>query len=133
MTRDLHELSDYSKMVDDQTIEPDYFIDKADPAVFVPDPLGHNKSTLLQDRSVLLDFDCEAEPLLQVLVGKTLEQAQIEVVEEYEDFVLTHHKAEYKKLRESELLLTQKEEARYVRFMEEQDRRAEQMRASSMH
>ena len=90
------ELSDYSKQVDDRTIEPDYVIDKADPAVFVPDELGQNKSTLLRDREELLDFNLEAEPLLQVLVGRSLETAQIEVIEEFEEFVLKQHIAQFK-------------------------------------
>lgn len=123
------ELSDYSKQVDDRTIEPDFVIDKADPAVFVPDELGQNKSTLLRDREELLDFNLEVEPLLQVLVGRSLETAQIEVIEEFEEFVLKQHRAQFKQLKESELILTQKQEALHERLMEEQDRRTEQVRA----
>jgi hypothetical protein len=37
-------------MVDDEQVEPDYYIDRADPAIFVPDPEGLDKSTLLKDR-----------------------------------------------------------------------------------
>ena len=32
----------------------------------------------------LFDFNLEVAPILQVLVGKSLEQARIEVIEEYE-------------------------------------------------
>jgi len=32
----------------------------------------------------LFDYELEVEPILQVLVGKSLEQARIEVIEQYE-------------------------------------------------
>lgn len=125
----MQELSDYENMIDDRQVEPDYYIDKAEPAEFVPDPEGCDKATLLRDREELLDFDAEVSPLLQVLIGKTLEQSQIEVIEEYQDYLLVQHRQEYKRLRESELILTQKQEAKYLRHMEESDRRIEQVRA----
>lgn len=43
-----------------------------------------------------------------MLVGKSLEAARIEVIEEYEKAQFLKHRANYKKLRESELMLTQK-------------------------
>lgn len=44
----------------------------------------------------LFDFDLEVEPILQVLVGKSLEQARIEVIELHENVVLASHNARYK-------------------------------------
>lgn len=44
----------------------------------------------------LFDFNLEVEPILQVLVGKSLEQARIEVIEGYENSVLATHNARYK-------------------------------------
>ena len=41
-----------------------------------------------------------------MLVGKALEQGSIEVIEEYELKELKKHKANFKKVRESELLYT---------------------------
>lgn len=58
-------------MVDDQTVEPDYFIDRCSSAVFVPDPDGVPKATELAND--FFDFKMEVEPILQVLVGRTLE------------------------------------------------------------
>lgn len=60
-------------MVDDTTVEPDYYIDRADVAIFIPDQDGTDKSTLLNDRGELYDFNVEAAPILQVLIGKSLE------------------------------------------------------------
>jgi len=44
------------------------------------------------------------EPILQVLVGKALEQARIEVIENYENSVLAMHNARYKQNREAMLI-----------------------------
>ena len=78
------ELSDYENMVDQQQVEPDYYIDRAEKAQFVRDEDGHDKSTMLKDKDELFDFNLESEPLLQVLCGKALEQARVEVIEDYE-------------------------------------------------
>lgn len=48
----------------------------------------------------------EVEPILQVLVGKALEQARIEVIEQYENQVLAKHNANYKQKREAMLMQT---------------------------
>jgi Radial spoke protein 3 len=52
----------------------------------VPQPRGLDKWTNLDDRKDedLFDFNLEAEPILQVLVGKALELARIEVIEVFE-------------------------------------------------
>jgi hypothetical protein len=51
-------------MVDHQTIEPDYYVDRAEPAIFIPDPEGNDKVTMLDDREELFDFNSEVEPIL---------------------------------------------------------------------
>ena len=72
-------------MVDEYEIEPDYYIDRAPPAIFIPNPEGDNKVTQIFDRDPdLFDYENEVEPILQVLVGKSIEHARIEVIEEYE-------------------------------------------------
>ena len=45
----LDTLSDYENMIDEQMIEPDYFIDRPPTAIFKPDSPTHNKSTLLDE------------------------------------------------------------------------------------
>lgn len=80
-------------MVDDQAVDPDYFIDRPPSAVFVPDSPGHDKTTVLNDRQDphLFDVKLELQPILQVLVGKSLELARIEVIEEHEAKLLKKH------------------------------------------
>jgi len=67
-------------------IEVDYFIDRPPSALFVPDSPGHDRTTVLNDRKDpdLFDFNLEVEPILQVLIGKSLELSKIEVIEEHE-------------------------------------------------
>jgi hypothetical protein len=47
----------------------------------------------------LFDFDTEVEPLLEVLVGKVLEQALLEVLEEEELSAMRAHQAHFEALR----------------------------------
>lgn len=112
------ELSDYENMVNEDLLEADYHIDRAELAVFIPIPKGLDKATNLNDRqdADLYDFDLEVEPILQVLVGKSLELARIEVIEDFEIKELKKHNAIFKKIRDSELLYTQQEEAKNNRF-----------------
>lgn len=70
----------------------------------------------------------EVEPILQVLVGKALEQARIEVIEQHENQVLAKHNANYKQKREAILMQTQRVEARQQRRNDEIDRRNLQQR-----
>jgi hypothetical protein len=53
------DLSDYENMVDEMEIEPDYYIDRPQAAVFLPDPEGQDKATVLDGRhdKDLFDFD----------------------------------------------------------------------------
>jgi radial spoke head protein 3 len=91
------ELSDTENMVDEADIEPDYYIDRAPEAIFVPNREGENKQIQVIDKDLdLFDFNLEAEPILQVLVGKCLEHARIEVIEDFEKQELGGHKAEFK-------------------------------------
>lgn len=51
----------------------------------MPDHPGHEKANQVNDMDPeLFDYELEVEPILQVLVGKSLEQARIEVIEQYE-------------------------------------------------
>lgn len=63
----------------------------------------------------LFDFDIEVKPILEVLIGKTVEQALLEVMEEEELAQLWARQRAYAELRDAELA--------EVRRLEEQDRR----------
>jgi len=71
----------------------------------------------------LFDFEVEVEPILQVLVGKSVEQGRMEVIEEDEIEELRQHQVAYEQVRDAELLEVQRLEAEEIRRQEETDRR----------
>ena len=71
-------------MMDENELEPDYYIDHPPSPLFIPNPDGDNKAIQVEDKDPdLFDFELEVEPILQVLVGKALEHAQIEIIEDH--------------------------------------------------
>lgn len=67
----------------------------------------------------LFDFDIEVKPILEVLVGKTLEQSLIEVLEEEELANLRIQQREFLELRNAELAEQQRLEEQERRHREE--------------
>ena len=65
--------------------------------------------------SQLFDFDLEVKPILEVLVGKTVEQSLLEVMEEEELAALKEQQRIFEENRNAELVETQR--------LEEQERR----------
>ena len=68
--------------------------------------------------------------MLQVLVGKSIEHARIEVIEEYEAKILADHKRKYFQIKEAELMETQRLEEARARRNDEIDRRNLQTRTA---
>lgn len=64
--------------------------------------------------------------MLQVIVGKTLLQAQMELIEEEERATLKQNRQIFEKKRNAELMVTQRMEAAYNRRKEERERRTMQ-------
>lgn len=101
------ELSDVDNMMDENELEPDYYIDRPPSPIFLPNPEGEQKAIQVEDKDPdLFDFDLEVEPILQVLVGKALEHAQIEIIEDSEMTELQKHKKMFMQIREAELMET---------------------------
>ncbi|XP_041873033.1 radial spoke head protein 3 homolog isoform X4 [Corvus kubaryi] len=71
----------------------------------------------------LFDFDIEVKPILEVLVGKTVEQALLEVMEEEELAQLWSHQRAFAELRNAELAELQRLEEQDRRIREEKERR----------
>ena len=74
----------------------------------------------------LFDFDVEVEPILEVLVGKTLEQSMMEVMEEEELANMRAHQEHFEQIRNAELAETQRLEEAEKRRMQEKERRVQQ-------
>ena len=117
-------------MVDERYVEPDYFVDRPPDAIYIPPDMGSDKATHMDERNDpdLFDFRAEAEPILEVLVGKAIEHAKMEVIEEFEVEQLREAKSKYKQVREAELVETQRLEAARTRKMNEITRRALQQK-----
>ncbi len=94
---------------------------------FKPKPMGVSVSTEIQPGE-LFDFDSAIEPLLEVLIGKCLDQSLLEVLEEEEIAALQRKREKY--LEEKAVLQAemQRMEMAALRREEEKIRRMEQER-----
>jgi len=97
-------------------VQTDFYIDRPPTPRFMPSKNGLDVETQIWDGD-LFDFDVEVEPILQVIVGKTLEQSRMEVLEEEELKAMKKHQLEFERLRDAELLESQR--------LEEEERRRE--------
>lgn len=119
----LEELSDRRPEVDEET-QTESYIDQPPLPLFIPTKTGVDKETQVEDD--LFDFDLEVEPLLEVLVGKTLEQGMQEVLEEEELAAIRQRQEEFEQTRNAELAEVQRLEAEARRRFEEKERRMTQ-------
>ncbi|KAM9314744.1 radial spoke head protein 3 homolog [Pholidichthys leucotaenia] len=77
----------------------------------------------------LFDFDMEVQPVLEVLVGKTVEQCLLEVMEEEELACLRAQQRAFEELRNNELAEVQRLQEQERRRTEEKERRIAQQKA----
>ncbi|KAG7327655.1 hypothetical protein KOW79_009261 [Hemibagrus wyckioides] len=122
----LEELIDH---IEDASVEcqTDAFLDKPATPLFIPAKSGKDAATQIEDGE-LFDFDLEVEPVLQVLIGKTMEQALLEVLEEEELAGLRAQQRAFQELRNAELVEVQRLEEQERRHREEKARRIKQQR-----
>ncbi|EOA95768.1 Radial spoke head protein 3-like protein, partial [Anas platyrhynchos] len=117
----LEEISDRTIEVDTEC-QTDAFLDRPPTPFFIPAKTGRDVATQIEEGE-LFDFDIEVEPILEVLVGKTMEQALLEVMEEEELAQLWAHQRAYAELRNAELAEVQRLEEQDRRYREEKERR----------
>jgi len=122
-------LEEVSDKVPEHEVETqtDEFLDRPASPMFIPIKTGVDKETQILEGD-LFDFELEVEPILDVLVGKTLEQSMMEVMEEEELAELRAHQEEFVQLRNAELAETQRMEEAERRKFEEKERRLKQER-----
>ena len=104
---------------------PYFFEDRPKTPKYIPPPKGKDEETQIIDGE-LFDFEMEVKPILEVLVGRSVIQAQYELIEEYERDEYLNHKKNYERKREFELNKLQRTEAKYMRQEEEKQRRYKQ-------
>ncbi|KYQ57627.1 Radial spoke head protein 3 like protein [Trachymyrmex zeteki] len=98
--------------------QTDYFLEKPVLPNYYLGKVGQDAGTQIEPGE-LFDYDTEVQPILEVLVGKTIEQALIEVLEEEEIAALKEQQRRFLELRMAE-------KAEEQRLMEEDRRRREE-------
>lgn len=129
--------------------QTDYFLDRPLTPKYCPEKLGEDVSTQIEPGDVsslsqissrirnwstiffpffplfqLFDFDFEVQPILEVLVGKTIEQALMEVLEEEEIAALKEQQRKFLELRAMEKAETRRLEEQERRLREEKVRKS---------
>jgi hypothetical protein len=120
----LEELTDKIDEVTQET-QTDPMLDRPPTPVHVPFKTGRDAETQIHDGD-LFNFDTEVDPILDVMVGKTLEQAMLEVMQEEELELLRQQQLEFEQRRKEEVLEAQRLEAAEKRKFEEKERRKKQ-------
>jgi hypothetical protein len=120
----LEELTERTVEFEAET-QTDFLLDRPPSPLFMPAKIGVDIDTQIEEGD-LFDFDSEVEPVLEVLVGKTLEQSMMEVLEEEELESLRRHQEDFEKRRNAEMLEVQRMEAAEKRRSDEMERRMEQ-------
>ncbi|KAF7253940.1 hypothetical protein EYD10_00414 [Varanus komodoensis] len=106
----------------DMECQTDTFVERPDTPLFVPQKTGADASTQIEEGEIF-EFDIEVKPMLEVLVGKTIEQALVEVMEEEELANLRAHQYAYHELRNAEIAEMYRLEEQERRHKEEKERR----------
>jgi len=122
----LEEISD-RPVEQDVGAQTDPFMDRPPSPMFIPMKTGVDAETQIEEGD-LFDFDFEVEPILEVLVGKTLEQSLMEVLEEEELANMRAHEDQFDQIRAAELAEAQRMEAAERRRFEEKESRLRQER-----
>jgi len=120
----LEELTD---KVDELTAETqtDPMLDRPPTPKFVPFKSGRDAETQIEEGD-LFNFDYEVQPMLDVMVGKTLEQAMLEVMQEEELQCTSQKQLEFEQRRKEEAIETQRLEAAEARRFKEKEARKKQ-------
>ncbi|XP_049335503.1 radial spoke head protein 3 homolog B-like [Astyanax mexicanus] len=122
----LEELSDHPEDAS-MGCQTDAFLDEPATPLFIPAKSGKDVATQIEEGE-LFDFDTEVQPVLEVLIGKPMEQALLEVLEEEELASLRAQQRAFQELRNAELVEVQRLEEQERRHREEKVRRLKQQR-----
>lgn len=122
----LEELSDRVEEADVEC-QTDAFLDRPPSPLFIPAKTGVDVDTQIYEGD-LFDFDVEVKSILEVLVGKNMEQSLLEVMEEEELANLRAQQRAFEELRNAELVEEQRLEEQERRHREEKERRMKQQR-----
>uniref|UniRef100_A0A1A7WK22 Radial spoke head 3 homolog n=2 Tax=Iconisemion striatum TaxID=60296 RepID=A0A1A7WK22_9TELE len=122
----LEELSEVITTTDIEC-QTDEFIDRPPTPLYIPAKSGKDAETQIEEGE-LFDFDSEVQPVLELLVGKTIEQSLLEVLEEEELATLRAQQRAFRELRNNELAEVQRLQEQERRRKEEKERRIAQQK-----
>ncbi|XP_029281379.1 radial spoke head protein 3 homolog [Cottoperca gobio] len=122
----LEELSDVIVATDIEC-QTDAFLDKPATPLFIPAKSGKDVETQIEEGE-LFDFDREVQSVLEVLVGKTIEQSLEEVMEEEELACLRATQRAFEELRNNELAEVLRLQEQERRHSKEKERRISQQK-----
>ncbi|CAF1071982.1 unnamed protein product [Adineta steineri] len=120
----LEELSDRIEEAD-VYVQTERLLDRPSSPLYIPQVTGRDTATQIEEGD-LFDFDIEVKPIAEVLVGKTSEQALVEIAEEEEIIRIREQHRKYEELRNSELIELQRFEEQERRLRTEKERRTKQ-------
>ena len=120
----LEELSDRPIEIDAET-QTHAFMDRPATPLFVRAKTGRDIETQIVAGD-LFDFDLEVEPILEILVGKTLHVSMLELMQEEELEAIRRQQEEFEAIRNVELAEVKRLEAEARRKQQERDRRIAQ-------
>uniref|UniRef100_UPI00358EF5FB radial spoke head protein 3 homolog n=1 Tax=Myxine glutinosa TaxID=7769 RepID=UPI00358EF5FB len=109
----------------DVQCQTDLFLDRPATPLFIPAKSGIDAGTEILPVE-LFDFDLEVRPIVEILIGKTLEQSLLEVMEEEELASLRVRQRVFQELRNAETAETKRLEEMEKRRQLEKDMRKEQ-------
>lgn len=122
---------DFLEELTDRPIEQDAetqtqpFMDRPASPLFVRAKIGFDVQTQIEHGD-LFDFNTEVEPILEVLVGKTIHVAMLEIMQEEELEAIRLQQEEYETIRNVEMAEVQRLEAEIKRKQLEKERRVMQ-------
>jgi len=120
----LEELTDRPIEIDAETQTP-AMADRPPSPLFVKAKIGHDAQTQIMSGD-LFNFDLEVEPILEVLVGKNMHTAMLELMQEEELSAIRMQQEEFEGIRNVELAELQRLEAEARRRAQEKERRIAQ-------
>nr|CAD7595845.1 unnamed protein product [Timema genevievae] len=115
----------------DQSCQTLMLMDRPDSPIYVPAKTGIDVETQILPGE-LFDFDREVLPILEVLIGKTLEQSLLEVLEEEEMAELRAQQQRFLARKCEERLKVGQLEEQERRIQEEVTRRTQEFRQACM-
>lgn len=108
-----------------QTADYENAMEELHPTAYMPKPSGYTRGTEIEETD-LFDFDLSVLPILEVIIGKSLDQGKLEVLQEEQVKILQHNKKIWKMERNATFTEAQRLQAELQRHQEERDRRLAQ-------